>query len=474
MSLTEVSVAPVQPERFMAVLSEEQGAEFRQTIARGLDLLDARVIWNVNSTARGGGVAEMLASLLAYTRGVGLDARWMVTGGNPDFFRVTKRIHNMLHGSPGDGRGLDAKDREVYERTMAENERELVELLAPGDIVLLHDPQTAGLMEPVRAAGAHVVWRCHIGVDTANEHGHAAWDFLLPYVREAEALVFSRREHVWDGLDLARVTLIPPSIDAFSAKNQDLDPAVVSAILARARLQPGEPAVAPRFLRRDGSPARVDRRATRAGSPPLPADAQALIQVSRWDRLKDPAGVLEAFARHIAPRADAHLVLAGPSTVAVADDPEGAEVLSEVGRQRAALPPSVRERVHLFSLPMGDVAENAAIVNALQRRADVAVQKSLAEGFGLTVAEAMWKGRPVVAGGVGGIREQVREGETGFLVDPLDLEAFAGAALTLLQDRERAEAMGVRGREEVREHFLGPRHLRQYLDLFEGLLRATP
>ena len=149
-------------------------------------------------------------------------------------------------------------------------------------------------------------------------------------------------------------------------------------------------------------------------------------------------------------------------------------MLSEVGRRRAALPRSVRDRVHLVSLPMGDVAENGAIVNALQRRADVVVQKSLAEGFGLTVAEAMWKGRPVVAGDVGGIREQVLEGETGFLVDPLDLEAFAGAALTLLQDRERAEAMGARGREEVREHFLGPRHLRQYVNLFEGLLRATP
>jgi trehalose synthase len=148
-------------------------------------------------------------------------------------------------------------------------------------------------------------------------------------------------------------------------------------------------------------------------------------------------------------------------------------VLSEVGRRRAALPHGARERVHLFSLPMGDVAENAAIVNALQRRADVAVQKSLAEGFGLTVAEAMWKARPVVAGAVGGIREQVIDGETGLLVDPRDLEGFAHAALGLLGDPEGAEAMGARAREEVRERFLGPRHLRQYVDLFEGLLNAA-
>ncbi|MBN1529379.1 MAG: glycosyltransferase [Thermoleophilaceae bacterium] len=472
MSLTHVPVAPVPPERFMEILGPQQADEFRDTIRRGLELLDSRVIWNVNSTAQGGGVAEMLASLLAYTRGAGLDARWVVTGGDPSFYRVTKRIHNMLHGFPGDGRGLDEKDLDVYDRTTEENARELVPLISPGDIVLLHDPQTAGLIGPVRDAGAHVVWRCHIGVDTANDHGRAAWDFLLPHVRGAEALVFTREAHIWDGLDRSRVTLIPPSIDAFSAKNQEMRDAVVNAILCKARLQPGHPAEPPVFVRRDGSPGRVDRPATRAGSHPLPAGVQALIQVSRWDRLKDPEGVLEAFASHVAPRSDAHLVLAGPSTEAVADDPEGAEVLSEVGRLRASLPRSVGDRVHLFSLPMEDVAENGAIVNAIQRRADVIAQKSVAEGFGLTVAEAMWKARPVVAGAVGGIREQVIDGETGFLVDPLDLEAFAAAALELLGDPERAIAMGARAREEVRERYLGPRHLRQYVELFERLLGA--
>ena len=198
----------------------------------------------------------------------------------------------------------------------------------------------------------------------------------------------------------------------------------------------------------------------------------AVVQVSRWDRLKDPIGVLDAFSEGIAPDSDAHLVLAGPSTAAVADDPEGAEVLSEVARRRAGCEAWLRDRIHLFSLPMDDIEENAAIVNALQRRADVAVQKSLAEGFGLTVAEAMWKARPVVASRVGGIREQIVEGETGLLVEPQDLRGFAGAVLSMLGDARGARAMGQRAQEEVRELFLGPRHLRQYVDLFEHLLQA--
>ena len=175
----------------------------------------------------------------------------------------------------------------------------------------------------------------------------------------------------------------------------------------------------------------------------------------------------------IAPRTDAHFVLAGPSTAAVADDPEGIEVLSEVTRRRAACDEALQERIHLFSLPMDDIEENAAIVNALQRRAQVAVQKSLAEGFGLTVAEAMWKARPVVASRVGGIQEQIVQGETGLLVEPHDLAGFADAVAELLADQPRARAMGERAREEVRELFLGPRHLRQYVDLIERLVGAA-
>jgi trehalose synthase len=457
----------------MSVLGPEQAGEFEETIARGRALMESRVIWNVNSTARGGGVAEMLASLLAYTRGAGLDARWVVIEGDPAFFHVTKRIHNMLHGSPGDGQGLGPEDEAVFRENAARNAGELGPLVRRGDVVLLHDPQTAGLIEPMRARGAHVVWRCHVGVDEPNGLAHEAWAFLRPHALPADAVVFSREAYVWDGLDEARVRVIPPSIDAFSAKNQDMDPDVVRSILRVAGLEPGDAAAQPVFGRRDGTPGRVDRRGELSGSQPLPPDAPAVVQVSRWDRLKDPLGILEAFCDAIAAATDAHLVLAGPSTAAVADDPEGLEVLAEVERRRGQCGSAVRGRIHLFSLPMDDVEENAAIVNALQRRADVVVQKSLAEGFGLTVSEAMWKARPVVASRVGGIQEQIADGETGVLVDPRDLSSFADGVATQIRNPGPAREMGVRAREQVREQFLGPNHLRHYVDLFEALLTGT-
>jgi trehalose synthase len=469
-TLHHVPVAPIGPARIMSVLNEAQAQEFKLTIDRGRALMESRVIWNVNSTARGGGVAEMLASLLAYTRGAGLDARWVVIDGDPAFFRVTKRIHNMLHGSPGDGVGLGAEDDAVFRDTATRNAAELAPLVKPGDVVLLHDPQTAGLIEPLRARGAHVVWRCHVGIDEPNGLAHTAWAFLRPHVEPAEAVVFSRQAYVWEGLDQARVRVIPPSIDAFSAKNQDMSPDVVTSILHVAGLELGHTPGQPLFSRRDGTPGRVDRRAELSGSAPLPPGAPAVVQVSRWDRLKDPLGILEAFCNSIGPRSDAHLVLAGPSTAAVADDPEGREVLAEVTRGRAACDPRLRDRIHLFSLPMDDVEENAAIVNALQRRADVVLQKSLAEGFGLTVAEAMWKARPVVASRVGGIQEQITDGDTGVLVDPRDLTSFADAVVTQVGNPGPAREMGLRAREEVREQFLGPNHLRHYVDLFDQLL----
>lgn len=474
MGLVHVSVAPVPPERFAEILDAEQEAQLEETIASGRALLADRVVWNVNSTARGGGVAEMLASLLAYTRGVGIDARWVVIEGGHDFFTVTKRIHNMLHGSPGDGRGLTAADDRVYRRTTAARAAELAPLVRAGDVVILHDPQTAGLIQPIRARGAQVVWRCHVGMEGPDGEEHAAWRFLLPHVRLADAVVFSRDVFVWEGLDPARVSVIPPSIDAFAPKNQDLEPATVAAILAAAGIAPGDDEVAPTFRRLDGTPGRVDRPAEAIASPALPPGVPAVVQVSRWDRLKDPLGVLDAFCERIAPATAAHLVLAGPAATTVADDPEAEQVLAEVARRAAALAPGLRERIHLFALPMEDVEENAAIVNALQRRADVVVQKSLAEGFGLTVSEAMWKARPVVAADVGGIRDQIEDGATGRLVDPRDLRSFGLVVRALLDDPHQAERMGEAAQVRVRDRFLGPRHLGQYVALLDSVLSGRP
>jgi trehalose synthase len=469
--LAQVSVAPLRWERFRDVLTPEQVGELEATVARAQRLLAGRVVWSVNSTARGGGVAEMLVSLIAYTRGAGVDARWVVIEGDPEFFRVTKRIHNRLHGVAGDGGPLGDAERSVYRAAMERNARALEQLLRPGDIALLHDPQTAGLAGPLQQSGVRVVWRCHVGVDVPNQEAREAWRFLLPFVQEAEVNVFSRASFAWDDLDQDRIVVIPPSIDAFAPKNQDLAPSTVRAILLCAGIVAGECPQGAVFLGQDGTPGRVDRRADMDGSQPLADSHPIVVQVSRWDRLKDPIGVLDAFVRGIAPHTSAHLVLAGPAVAAVTADPEGLQVLEEVRARRGVLAEEVRERVHLVCLPMEDAAENAAMVNALQRRADVVVQKSLAEGFGLTVAEAMWKGRPVVASRVGGIQDQVRDGETGVLVDPRGLDAFAEAVVGLLARPGEAGRLGAAARAEIRDLFLGPRHLTQYVDLFERLLR---
>jgi trehalose synthase len=467
--LTHVPVAPLPPERFRELLGDAY-EEVAEGIRRAEGVFAGRAVWHVNSTARGGGVAELLRSLLAYARGAGVDARWVVIEGQPDFFRITKRIHNHLHGAPGDGGRLGEAERRAYEAALSANAEELANAVVPADVVFLHDPQTAGLVPAMRAAGARVVWRCHVGLDLPNDLARGAWAFLRPYVEQAEAYVFSRQEFAWEGLDPERIWVVPPSIDAFSAKNQELEEPVVGAILQASGLSSTDGATAPTYLREDGTPGRVERHAELDEMRPLALDTKLVSQISRWDRLKDPSGVLRAFAEHLEDP-EVHLLLAGPSVSAVADDPEGAEVLTAVRAQLAELADEVRERVHLAQLPMDDAEENAAIVNALQRRSDVVVQKSLAEGFGLTVAEAMWKARPVVASRTGGIRDQVVDGESGVLIDdPTDLAAFAAAVDGLLRDPVRAARLGEAARERIRAEFLGTRHLMQYLNLLDRLV----
>ncbi|HEX9234816.1 MAG TPA: glycosyltransferase, partial [Actinomycetota bacterium] len=307
-----------------------------------------------------------------------------------------------------------------------------------------------------------------------NDLARRAWDFLRPYVRPADVYVFSRDAYVWEGLDRDRAVTIPPSIDAFSPKNQELDPEQVRSILVTAGLFTDSRSTGrPSFIHQDGSTGLVRRGADLSAGAPAPAfDAPTVVQVSRWDRLKDPLGVIRGFVDRVAPGSDTHLLLAGPSVQAVADDPEGAAVLAECAQAWSELPGDIAARIHLACLPMDDGEENAAIVNALQRRADVVVQKSLAEGFGLTVAEAMWKARPVVASRIGGIQDQVAEG-TAVLVDPTDLTSYGTAVRRLLDDPAGATRMGEEAQRRVRDSFLAPRHLVQYLELIQPLLRRA-
>ncbi len=231
--LREVDVRALDPTRLEPVIGPQRMAAFEEAATVARELLDGRAVINVNSTAAGGGVAEMLQTLLAYTRGIGIDTRWVVIEGDPRFFEITKRIHNHLYGAPGDGGPLGAAERAHFESMLRVNGEELRSLVKPGDVVLLHDPQTAALASAQRESGAKVVWRCHVGRDTPNEHTQRGWAFLRPYLEDVDAYVFSRRTFAPDWADPVRVHVIPPSIDPFSTKNQALhdeatrcDPAV--------------------------------------------------------------------------------------------------------------------------------------------------------------------------------------------------------------------------------------------------------
>ena len=452
------------------VLSTRAYARFVSRAATAAEVMRGRAIWNVSSTVHGGGVAEMLHSALGYARGAGVDARWVVIRDGDGFFAVTKQLHNQLHGAPGAGVALDAAARAHYERTLAGNAAELVSLVADGDVVILHDPQTAGLLSALAARGVPTVWRAHIGCDAPNALTREAWAFLMDYVRHADAVVFSRREHVWDGIDPTRVAIIPPALDPVSPKNQRLDPRTVRSVLVHAGILSAATSEPPVFLRLDGSPGRVDRRARCVEEQPLATRDRVVLCVSRWDRLKDQVGVLEGFARC---DTGAHLVLAGPDPAGVTDDPEGAEVYEEVEAAWLALEPATRRRVHLVNLPMTDPDENAVIVNALQRHATIVVQKSLAEGFGLTVAEAMFKQRPVVGSRVGGIQDQIEDGVSGMLVDdPTDRDAFAAILTRLLGDAPLRRRLSVSAHARVRGYFLVDRQLTQHSLVVEAALRG--
>jgi trehalose synthase len=468
----EVEVSSLAPERFRSVLPAQRFEDFERKAREARGLLAGRVVWNVNSTAKGGGVVELLRPLIAYARGAGIDVRWLVVEGTPGFFEVTKRIHNRLHGSEGDGGPLDERARRIYEDVLAENTAAFLGRVAAGDVVIVHDPQPAGLIPSLVGAGAAVIWRCHVGVDEPNELVRETWNFLRPYVTAAHAYVFHRDAFVWESLDRTKVAIIAPSIDVFTPKNQDLDAATVRAALQVGGIvDDGREAEPITFERQDGTPGRVERRARIVEDRRLRPDDPVVLQVSRWDALKDPIGVIRGFAEHVPASTGAHLVYAGPDVEAVSDDPEGLRMLRRSVQERESLPGDVRSRIHLASLPMEDMDENALLVNALQRHARVITQKSLGEGFGLTVAEAMWKARPVVGSRVGGIQDQIVHGESGVLIDdPRDLAAFGSAITALLSDEAAAERLGRAARERVLDRFTSVRSLLDYLALIRRVL----
>jgi trehalose synthase len=471
-------------------LVEGQARLIAPFIAAGRELADrlgTSRVWMINSTASGGGVAEMLPHTIGMLREVGLDVRWLVLEPHSErFFAATKALHHRLHGKEP---GTPVEDAEAcFRQASEEGARALVEHLEPGDVVIVHDPQPCGmasfLPDELRL---RLVWRCHVGVPFHNEHTDAAWAFLSPWLEPYRHLLFTSERYVPAALK-PRSSVIAPAIDPLSHKNRELSTYKLLGILRSAGLTDDH---APSWARFAAKAERyVDGRFEPSAVPEM-LRSPVIVHVSRFDPLKGFHLSLEAFrllteigparARHLraaSDRADdelgrALLVLAGPDPSGVADDPEAAAVLADLCRQRDALPPDVAARVHIVKLPMVHAKENALMVNALQRLATVVMQPSIEEGFGLTVTEALWKGKPVVATNVGGIAQQIRPGVDGLIVDDTggagELAHALVSALVLVKEAER---MARSARRRVAEHFLSMREAAQWLQVIEGALAA--
>jgi trehalose synthase len=454
----------------------DPSARLRAAVEAARLVLGHRAVWNVSASGAGDGGSELLSALAVEGRSAD-EPRWRVLSGDPAFFGITKRVQNFLHGSVGDAGRLDDPERRHYESVLADALAGLAEVVRSGDVVVLHDPPTAGLAPGLRELGAHVVWRSHLGSDVRTRVTDAAWSFLRPYVEEADAVVFARASWAPRWLDPARGFEIAPSLDPFSPRNRELTPEQVEATLRAAGIIAGNVGERFRdFTRSDGSPGRVrrhvDAAAVMVAGDLVPVGERYVLQLGRWDRLEDTTGVIEGFVsglRLMPP--DVHLVLAGPKPGEMRHDPEATKVAEECLVAWRALPTGVRRRIHLCWLPTDDADEHAHIVNALQRHAGLVVHKCLAEGFGLTVTEAMWKERCVLATRVGGIPDQIADDENGMLLDdPRDLDSLGAAIALLMRDNELRVRLGIAARETVSERYLGDRHLAQYAELFAELL----
>lgn len=407
-----------------------------ERIREYINLLSGKRLLHINSTAIGGGVAEILNRLIPLSNEIGMNTGWEVIPGTHEFFAVTKTVHNALQG----GKVPWTKTMEnVYKRYTKDNfKRFLSEGRFYGDIIIIHDPQPAGMIPLIKEQFPEkkIIWRCHI--DLSSPH-YRVWSFIRNYVRYADLAIFHIPEFIPKDLDMPKV-IMPPSIDPLSPKNIELPQGFVYAVLDKYGIDKARPVI---------------------------------LQISRFDMFKDPKGVIEAFSL-VRESVDAQLVFAGAMAT---DDPEGMAILEDVKKEVVGEPD-----IHILELAATPIRENHLEVNALQRAAAIILQKSLREGFGLTATEGMWKGKPVVAGNVGGLRYQIMDGVTGYLVGDVDKngnleyskEESAGRIKSLLVHPEEAERMGKRAREYVRNNLLITRHLADYLELACWLLLDKP
>lgn len=369
--------------------------------------LKGKAIQHINSTSVGGGVAEILSRMVPLLKELGVDARWDLIKGGDQFFEVTKKFHNALHGKPED---LTQRDLDIFLETGRHNAEEIN---TDADIVFIHDPQPITLVN--KKTANKWIWRCHIDISNPNQK---LWQFLREFIIKYDAGVFSAP--AFSQKLPIRQFLISPSIDPLSDKNKALPQETIDAVLKKYNIIKDKPIV---------------------------------TQISRFDRLKDPLGVIEAY-RQVKKYIDCRLILAGGTA---ADDPEGVAVFNEALEKAKG-----DNDMHILLLPQSDIE-----VNALQSASDVIVQKSIKEGFGLTVAEALWKAKPVVAANVGGIPLQIKHKYSGLLCHSIQGAAYA--IKQFLNSPEYAKRLGENGREHIRNNFLITRHLRDYILLFLSL-----
>jgi trehalose synthase len=458
--IREIPVAPARLSEFEPILGRARLAEIEESIGGCVGALKGRTVFTVTAEEWGGSVPENRRTLVRYARGQGLDARWWVLGGSPEFFDIARWLRAALQGATDlEPAELPVDARSIYEQTLSENVAELLALCRRGDVMVLHDPATAGMVGPLVGAGMWVVWRCHHSTDAPSAAKDRAWKFLEADLAGAHAWIFPRVSLAPSFCHPDRLHAVPTTIDPFSPKNREQDADTRRAILVHTGLQeppagPGRPA----FLRSDGSPGRVEHRAeiVRLGRAFL-EDTRLVAQLARWDPEKDAAGVIEGFECMLAGAQlpDVDLLIAGPDPASSHEGAQSRRCYEAVRARWRLLPHALRGRVHIALLPLVDPDEHSAIVNAIQSRAEVVVQKSLHEGIGLAVTEAMWKGKPILASGVGGLREQVEDGVSGLLLeDPSDVEAFARLLRGLLEDEDRAQQLGREARQRVAEHHL--------------------
>jgi trehalose synthase len=408
--LEKVQLREKSLEAYRGIVSEDLLTDI---VDLASELRGAKVV-HINATPFGGGVAEMLQSLVPLMCDVGLDAEWQVIAGEAEFFNVTKAFHNGLQGMD-----LPLTDdmREIWQRYNMTN-AQIFE--GEYDFVVVHDPQPAGLRHfHGNTTGRHWIWRSHI--DTSHPNS-AYWEFIVPFLRPYQAGIFSMSQYVGDGLAFPELAIMHPSIDPLSAKNRPLSPERAKQIVHSLGVDTNRPLIS---------------------------------QVSRYDPWKDPLGVIDCYRLVKSSLPEVQLVLMASMA---SDDPEGWDYL-RLTQEHAGDDPDI----HSLHFERNNDLE----VNAFQTFSGVVVQKSVREGFGLVVTEALWKGQAVVGGDVGGIPLQIIDGETGFLVS--SVEECSEKVLYLLHNREEAKEMGAKAREHIRRNFLTPRHLKDYLELFRKL-----